>query len=122
MGKRQVKTKMGRVRAEPSEGRGEGEARGERRIVGRGNIYGETGVVFAVAGGRDEAKDILKRTTGGEVAADDFRLAGDAAKTGDRDERNGCVVGGASETRPSGGGGWGELDRASVVGVRDGDE
>ena len=57
---------MGRVRVEPSEGRGEGEARGEGRIVGRGHIYGVAGVVFAVAGGRDEAKDILERTTGGE--------------------------------------------------------
>ena len=122
LGERQVKTETGRVQREPREGRGQGKARLEGRIIGGREVHGVAGVVFAVARCGDEAKDSVERTPRREVTANDFRLPGDAAKTGDRDERYGVSLGGAFEPRPSGGGGWAQLDRASVVSVRDGDE
>ena len=99
---RKVKTKRRGLVRKPGEGGGEGEAFGERRIVGRGDVDGAAGVVFAVAGRSDEGENLIDGAASGEVRADDFGLTGDAAEARDGDERETRAVGGEVHIGPGG--------------------
>ena len=121
-GKRKVKAEAGGVDGQPSESGGAREAFFQRRIVGRGEIKGATGVMFAVTRSGDEAEDRVQRATGGKLGPNNPGLAGDAAKAGQRNESEVDSERGAAEFGPRVGGGGSELDGAIVGGERDGDE
>ena len=114
---RQVKSEGGGALRKPGEGGREREACGERRVVGRGDINGAAGVVFAETGGGDEGENFIEGASGGEMGADDRGLARDAAEARYRNQREAVALGGGVQPLPRGRGGSSEPEGAVIFGL-----
>ena len=118
LGIRKVKSEAARVGFQPTKFPRSPKPGFEVEVRGRSQIQCASGVVFAATRCGDQAQDGVDRFARGEFGADNFGLARNAPKTGEREQGDAIVSCGGAHAFPCVGRAWNDTNDFSVVGRR----
>lgn len=119
---RETETEAPGVPRQPHEFPGAGKPRIEVGVAGRRDVEGAAGVMLAATRRGDEPQDVADASARGQFFADDSGLPGDAAETGDGQQRDAVICGRRVHPSPRRRGARREPDRATIGIAPDGHE